>query len=222
MTRVWVTRDEPEGGPLATAIAQVGLVPVWEPVLETRVVGDAAEELAELCPDDWLVLTSPRAIQAVALGPSRVPRVAVVGAASERLAREREFRVQFVSPTGSGEGVWEAMAELAEGRRVCFPRSSLASVPELAGIEVVAPVLYEPRSRAFDRMVIGRVDVAALVSPSAVRSVAERVGRLPIPAASIGPTTSAAVRGAGGEVFVESPDRSFLSLARSIVAASAR
>jgi len=74
MTRVWVTRDEPVGGPMAGALEAVGLTPVSEPVLETRVVGDAAEEISTLGPDDWLVLTSPRAVRGVAIGPARRPR----------------------------------------------------------------------------------------------------------------------------------------------------
>lgn len=222
MTRVWVTRDEPPGGPLATAIEQTGLVPVFEPVLETRTVSDASEEIGTLGRDDWLVLTSPRAIAGAALGPARVPRVAVVGRVSERMARERGLRVELVSPTGSGEGIWEHLADHAVGRRVCYPRSSLAKVPRLPGAEVIAPVLYESRSRRFDPAVATRVDVAAVASPSAVRSIVERLGELPVPAASIGPTTSAAVRDVGGELLVESPDRGFLSLARAIVAVVSR
>ena len=80
MIRVWVTRDEPPDGPLATALIAAGLSPVSEPVLETTTIGDARAELALLDQDDWLVLTSVRAIRAVAQPEARVPRVAVVGA----------------------------------------------------------------------------------------------------------------------------------------------
>lgn len=219
MTRVWVTRDEPPDGPLTSEVAAAGLTPVHAPVLRTVMVGDAAAEIASLGPADWLVLTSPRAIRAVALGPARAVRVAVVGAESVRVARELGLRVEFVSPTGSGAGVWEYLGEHARGSRACYPRSSLAEVPELPGVEVIAPVLYETRPVAFERGIAAGVDVTAFASPSAVRSVSERLGTLPTPAASIGPTTSAAVRGAGGELLAEAAEPSFRSLALSIVAA---
>lgn len=222
MTRVWVTRDEPPGGPLCRAVAGEGLEPVHEPVLETATIGDAAPEIAALRPGDWLVLTSPRAIRAVAVGPARLPRVAVVGAESERAARSLGLRVEFVSPTGSGEGVWTHLARHARGLRVCYPRSSLAEVPALPGVEIIAPVLYDTRPRAFDRSVGARIDVVAVASPSAVRSIRERLGSLPAPAASIGPTTSEAVREAGGVLLAEAPERTLQALARAIASAVGR
>ena len=216
MTRVWVTRDEPPDGPLATALAAVGLDPVHEPVLETQVLTDAAQEIGALGAEDWLVLTSPRAIAAVAIGPARVPRVAVVGEASARAAHGLGMRVEFMSPTATGSGLWDALALLAAGRRVCFPRSSLATIPDLPGAELTAPVLYETRARPFDPDVAGRADIAALASPSAVHAVLDRLGSLPCPAAAIGPTTSAAVHKAGGTLLVESPRPGFDALAEAI------
>lgn len=218
MTRVWVTRDEPRAGPLATALEAAGLAPVSEPVLETHPVGDARAEIAALGPDDWLVLTSPRAIEAVAQPEARVPRVAVVGEASAQLARDTGLRVAFVSPSGDARGLWRHIEEHGAGLRVCFPRSSRSAPPTLRQARLTAPVLYEVHDRSFDITVAESVAVVTFASPSAVQSVAKRLGRLPIPAASIGPTTSAAVTQAGGRVFVESPERDFNSLARALAA----
>lgn len=222
MTRVWVTRDEPAGGPLACALAAVGLVPVAEPVLATRVVGDAHAEVAALGRDDWLVLTSPRAIRAVAAGPARVPRVAVVGEVSAALARGLGMRVELVGATGDGAGLWAGLAGRAAGRRVCFPRSSLSEVPELGGVELAAPVLYEVGERDFDRSVASRVDAVAFASPSAVASVLDRLPGLALPMASLGPTTSEAIRRRGARVAVEAASRSFESLAAAIATLAER
>ncbi|MCH7840618.1 MAG: hypothetical protein IID38_10345, partial [Planctomycetes bacterium] len=82
--RIWVTRDETPGGPLSAALAAVGLTVVCEPVLQRRVIDDAAETISRLSPDDWLVLTSVYAVEAVRADRARIPRVAVVGEASRR------------------------------------------------------------------------------------------------------------------------------------------
>ena len=59
---VWVTRDEKSDGPLSSALRSAGLGVILEPVLERRVVTDAADVIARLGPDDWLVLTSVYAV----------------------------------------------------------------------------------------------------------------------------------------------------------------
>ena len=63
---VWVTRDEPPDGPLSTALWNAGLEVVHEPVIEKRIchTGSASEAISRLSANDWLVLTSPFAIEA--------------------------------------------------------------------------------------------------------------------------------------------------------------
>jgi uroporphyrinogen-III synthase len=216
MIRVWVTRDEPAGGPLATALERAGLVAILEPVLTTAVTGDARPEIESLSPRDWLVLTSPRAVAAAAIPGGPGPRVAVVGESSARLARERGFRVEFVSPTGEADALWRHIAKVARGERVCFPRSSLASPPPLQAIELSAPVIYEVARRAFDRTNAAACDVVAVASPSAVESIAGQLGAVPLPAASIGPATTRALRSAHAALLTEAPRPGFDTLARAI------
>jgi len=140
----------------------------------------------------------------------------VGGEASAALAREMGMRVELVSPTGDGAGLWGALAGRVASARVCFPRSSRAEVPRLAGIELLAPVLYEVCDRAFDPLVRGRVDLAAFASPSAVESVCRRLGAIGLPAASIGPTTSAAIRQLTASApVVEAAERDFAALAEA-------
>lgn len=211
--KVWVTRDETNDGPLSTALRAVGQVVVLEPVLERRAVGDAAEAISRLGPDDWLVLTSPYAISAVAAEPAQVPCVAVVAEPSRKAARARGFRVELVSPGGDGKSLFKELRRTVRNGKVCYPRSGLVPPPEpWAGVELLSPVLYETVPRPFDRDVVKRVDVVSVVSPSAV----DAVGPVDLPVASIGPSTSAAIRGLGIEPWVEAPERSFTSLADAI------
>ncbi len=225
---VWVTRDEPADGPLSTALRKVGLTVVLEPVVERRVITDAAEELSALGPDDWLVLTSPFAVRAVAGArfagarlesrsstPARVPRTAVVGDASRGAAEECGLRVELVSKGGTAHDLFRELQERVSSGKVCYPRSSLASPPEpWDAVEVLSPVLYETVPRTFDGSVVKRVEVVAVASPSAV----DAIGPLDLPFASIGPSTSAALRRIGCEPWVEAPARSFKSLAAAIAA----
>ncbi len=211
--RVWVTRDEASDGPLSTALRDVGLEVVLEPVLRRRVVSDAADAIGQLGPDDWLVLTSVYAVEAVALEPARRPRVAVVGEVSQRAALARGFRVELVSTEGIGKSLFDELQAKVESGRVCYPRSSLVKVPQpWAGVEIVSPILYETVARPFDPETVHRADVVCVASPSAV----EAVGPVDLPFASIGPTTSAAIRRLGKTPWVEAPQRSFESLASAI------
>jgi uroporphyrinogen-III synthase len=212
---VWVTRDEPADGPLSAALRAHGLTVIHEPVLERRVVAQAAEIIGQLGPDDWLVLTSPYAIEAAACEAARTPRVAVVGEPSRRVAQACGLRVELVSTGGHGASLFRELRSRATSGVVCYPRSARAAIPTpWPGVELRSPVLYETNPRAFDRAVIEQVDVVAVVSPSAVLAI----GPLDLPFASIGPTTSAALRKAGREPWVEAPTPSFEALAAAIAA----
>ncbi|MBU0618247.1 MAG: uroporphyrinogen-III synthase [Planctomycetes bacterium] len=213
--RVWVTRDEPRDGPLSTALRDHGLLVVCEPVLERRVVAGALDVIAQLGPDDWLVLTSPYAIEAAACEAAKTPRVAVVAQPSRRAAEAHGMRVELVSSGGDGESLFRELRGKVTSGIVCYLRSSRAAMPESwPGVDLRCPVLYETTTRAFDRGVINRVDVVSVASPSAVLAV----GPLDLPFASIGPTTSAAIRNLGREPWVEAPTPSFEALAVAIAA----
>ncbi len=213
--RVWVTRDEEPEGELSAALRSAGLDPVLEPVLERRLTANPGELIAALGGDDWLVITSAFAARAFR-GAATPAKVAAVGEATEHACREAGLRVELVSPEATGKSLWPALWKRVQaGSTVCYPRSSLADVPGApASVRFTAPVLYETLPRAFDAAVIGRVDAASLVSPSAVRQLARQMP-LP-PCASIGPTTSAAMRAHGIPVWVESSAHTFHDLANAI------
>ena len=211
--KVWVTRDEEPGGALSAALKAVGLKPILAPVIMRRVLTDAREEMASLGPSDWLVLTSVYAIEAVAADVARVPRAAVVGEASRRSAESLGLRVELISAEGSGRDLFERLRELARGAKVCYPRSSLAELPDLPDdIELISPILYETSARNYRPGIIDEVDAAAVASPSAVHAI----GVIDLPLASIGVTTSAAIRTLGMQPWVEAPTPAFDALAKAI------
>ncbi|TVQ55084.1 MAG: uroporphyrinogen-III synthase [Phycisphaerales bacterium] len=210
--RIWVTRDETPDGPLCRALGEAGLEPVCEPVLLRQRTGDARDELSMLTDEDWLVLTSVFSVECLADLPAKPPRIAAVGPATAEAIRSRGWNVDLETDR-SGEDLWAALRERAETGVICYPRSSLASPPEAwADVVIVSPAVYETRPRDFDPSVIGRIDWIAVTSPSAVHIV----GPSNAPFASIGPTTTAALREIGITPRVEAARPTFGDLAREI------
>jgi uroporphyrinogen-III synthase len=216
MTRVWVTRVEGENGELATELRQCGLMAVVEPVLEMHLVHTTLDDVAQLHPDDWLVLTSPFAIRSVAPVIASNQRIAVIGQSSATLAQSLGLIVQLVSPTTNANGLWKHLACQEPRRNICFPRSSLASIPRIDGLHIHAPVLYSVVPRDFDLKVVSRSDVVTFTSSSAVLSVMKRLEKLEIPAVSIGPSTSLVLRHKGVAALVEAEKRTLHSVAIAV------
>ena len=215
--KVWVTRDESADGPLSTALRQAGLEVVNEPVITRRVISDARDEILSLGENDWLVLTSAYAVKAAHQPETVVFKVAVVGQATKQAAQDAGWTVAFVSEGGDATSLFAELAPRAAGRTICYPRSSQAKPPLLADdITLLSPVAYETVPREYRTEVVDEVDVIAVASPSAVRAVLV-TGKMDKSFASIGPTTSAALRELGLEPWVEALDKSFTSLARVIV-----
>ena len=197
MTRVWVTRVEGEDGGLPQNYAQCGFTPIVEPVLEMQLVHKELDDIANLHPDDWLVLTSPFAIRSVAAVVVPNQRIAVIGQSSATLAQSLGLNVRLISPTTNAIGLWKQLALQEPGKNICFPRSSLASVPQVDGLRIHAPVLYSVEPRDFDINVVSRSDIVTFTSTSAVLSVLNRLGSLELPAVSIGPSTSNVISAEG-------------------------
>lgn len=213
-----MTRDEDLNGPLSSALHDAGLTVVHEPVVARGVLNDAGDELRRLTRDDWLVLTSVYAIDAVALDAARIPCVAVIGEASESAAKALGLRVELVSSEGDARTLFDALRTRVTQGTVCYPRSSLVAPPDpWGGVTVISPVLYETVARNFDHSVIDRVDIVCVTSPSvvdAIRTAGVQLDQLRF--ASIGPTTSAKLRQYEIEPRLEAAHRSFASLAQAI------
>lgn len=216
MTRVWVTRVEGEGCELATELRQCGLIPVVEPVLVMHLEPKTLDDVATLNPDDWLVLTSPFAIRSVAAVVTPHQRIAVIGHSSATLAQSLGLNVQLISPTTNATGIWKQLASQNPRRNICFPRSSLASIPMIDDLHVHSPVLYTVEPCDFDIDVVSQSDIVTFTSVSAVLSVLNRIGRLELPVVSIGPSTSMALRQKGITAIVEAEERTLQSVAIAI------
>ena len=211
--KTWVTRDEPPDGPLGCALRAAGLEVAHEPVLRRRSLTDARTEISQLGSDDWLVLTSVYAIEAVAGDVAQVPKVAVVSEASRRAAEARGFRAALVSNGGTAKSLFDELFNLAQGKTICYPRSSQATPPNApTGIELVSRVLYETIAREYRQSIVDEVDIVAVTSASAVRAV----GVVKLLYASIGSSTTTALREIGIEPWVESAHPNFDSLAQMI------
>ncbi len=213
--RVWVTRDEERDGPLCVALRSVGLHDVWQPVLQRQVSDIFDISLVNsLGKEDWLVLTSPFAIECVArLTQHRIPRVAVVGKVSQQLATALGFRVAIVSKEGTSTSLFADIKQHIQSAKICYPRSSQAKpLCRWSNAEVNCPVLYETTPRDVNPLVTEKIDIIAIASASAARAV----GLINLPYASIGPSTTSTLRDMGIKPAVEASDRSFSSLAVAI------
>ena len=216
--RVWVTRDEGEDGPLSKALRAAGRTPVLEPVVEVAALmgpDDFVVPMTDLERKDWLVLTSARAVAALPRIGTRA-RVGVVGPATRKAAEALGLEVSLESSDGTGAGLWKEIDRRAvRGARIFFPRSDIAEVPRLTGVQMTAPAAYGTRARAFDETVVTRVDAAAFASPSAVRAAEHVLRGTKLVTLSIGPTTSDALLALRVFDVREAQSPTFAALART-------
>lgn len=217
--KIWITRDEPTDGPLGSAITEVGLTAVHEPVLKRSVITNAREVISRLGFSDWLVFTSVNAIESVAADVARIPQVAVIDEATQKAAERLGFRVDFVSKSHCINSICDELKERAQGATVCYPRSSKAVEPAFeqdndSKIKFISPVLYETQECPFNKSIVNEVNVVAVTSAAAVHAI----GIVDLPFASIGPLTSSALNELGIKPWVEAANTSFQLLAEAIAA----
>jgi uroporphyrinogen-III synthase len=210
-------------------------------------VGPLDEALAGLSDYDWLAFTSAHAVESLAGRPAWAgalraaprPRVAVVGAATAAALEAQGVKADLRPSEGGALALAAALLSAAGGRplRVLWPRSDIAR-PELrealeaGGVRVADPVAYRTRAGAPARVsefhrLLERGEVAAVcfLSPSSATNLAAALGRTDLAVlagqtrvASIGPTTSAALRSLGAPPDLEAGERSALGLAEALVA----
>jgi hydroxymethylbilane synthase len=225
---VLVTGSDSQAEPLVRTLKAHGALPQRMPTIVIEPVPDRAPlehavDRAVTGDADWLVLTSPNAVEPMidALkGRSVEANVAVVGA---RTAEALERHGVPVHLTADGPGAERLITELTNtgisGARVlCLlsekARPVLATGLRVAGasVEVVTAYRNVPVEHIGDvpRGLIrgGRVDAITFASPSAVESF-RRLAGADLPALSgaaffaIGPTTADALHGAGLPVHGE-------------------
>lgn len=209
---IWVTRDEPSDGPLSRALRAAGLSQlIVDPVVQRRALPAAATALLAVAPEDLVLFTSAYAAQVVA-APRTLLRVIAVGERTAQEARARGYDVIHVGDDDA-ESLLPVLRELASHRAVWHP-CSLLSVPltDSQLLDLRSIPVYDTMTRAYEPSSPEHVDLAIVTSPSAVAPLA----RLGIPLASIGETTSRAIRAAGLVPVVEAAQPTFESLAAAV------
>jgi uroporphyrinogen III methyltransferase / synthase len=229
--RIVVTRAPEQAGELARLLeehgAEVLLCPLvaFERPEDTGALDSALGRLGEF---DWLLFTSQNAVRffeerrrelEIPLEWGR-PRVAAVGPATAKAARELGYHVEYLADESTGRGLARGLGEKVAGRRVLLPRSdrARADLPELlraASAEVTEVVAYRtvpPGQQGLDaleKIQAGGVHAVVLASPSAFERLAEQLGMEAlreltgrVALAAIGPVTAAAIRQAGLPVAV--------------------
>lgn len=223
---VVVTR--PAGGEdaLSARLRELGAAVRELPAIELGPPADPAPldaALRALAGFDWVAFASAAAVERVLgrLSELGIPSAALAGRGLAAVGPATAARLaaglrppDLVAAEASGEGLARALAERVRGRRVLLPRPAEGR-PELldglagAGAEVLAVEAYRTLPVPAERLrplagwvERGEVDAVAFASPSAVRAVAEALGReAPLLGrallAAIGPTTAAALRQAG-------------------------
>ena len=209
----------------AAALLVAGIPALVDPYLVVSPASDAARGAQLLCDlegagrDDWLVLTSPRAIeawstlvgsdaltQALAAARARGLGVAAVGTSTATTIDPPAERVG----TSGADALVAELTRLTPGNAL-FPhgrltRPALADALTAAGWTVKSAVVYDTvpvteRPASASAVSAGNVAAVLLRSPSAVAAVAQWAtvaARVRIVA--VGPSTTAAAQGRGWDV----------------------
>jgi uroporphyrinogen-III synthase len=247
--RVVVTRPRGQEEGLVRGFREAGARVEWVGLMEVvggnevelRRVAGAIDGFA------WIAFTSANAVgPLLELLPQGLPagvEVAVVGEATARAVRARGVEPSLVARERSGQGLAREMAGRGDlrGVPVLLPRAGdarreLAQGLRAAGAEVAAVVAYEKRLPA---AAAGRVRElfppgeplgwVTFTSPRSARTLAELVDRQAggwesrrstLRAASIGPTTSAALRRLGVEPAAEAATPADEALVRAVARAA--
>ena len=201
--RVANTRHESPDGPLARALAQVGLVSWHCPTIAIAPADnpqDLNSALSALERFDWVVFTSAHAVEVACRRPEwqaaaesgAIPRLAAIGRQTARRLAGLGYMPDVV-PDQAGPGPLAAAlvraAGTLEGTRVLWPRGDLARrdlgvALSRAGATVVAPVAYrtvpgrqESLAELASAIEEGRLDAIAFCSPSSAENLARGLSR---------------------------------------------
>lgn len=227
---VVVTRDEPDDGPLASGLRNLGLRVLTWPVL--RISPPASVEpleraLATASDFDWITFASQHAVAAVTARLRSAPpraRIAAVGKRTAETLQDKGWHVDIVPEEATAEGLVKALApEIAPGAKVLFPASSRA-LPTLAaglrklGADVLEVEAYQAEAAPLDvddcRALIDEEAIGAVTftSPSAVEELDHALGdmhfnRLLSRSAivALGPTTGRALIERGHQPVLAEP-----------------
>ena len=237
--RIVITRAMTDSEELARELSKRGAIPLICPLVSFAEPEDFApldKATDEIGRFDWIILTSVRAVRAVAGRasesgrPLRPPgctwRAACIGPVTAEAARLASFPVAHVAETHNGVALAEELGSRLRGAKVLLPRSDKAN-PDLPtalrryGAEVTEVVAYRTvKPTDVDRSTLGIIafgETHAILffSPSAIKhfgmvsSTSWRSLRdlqNEMAITAVGPVTAKALREAGVERMVVSAD----------------
>jgi uroporphyrinogen-III synthase len=212
-----VTRPEP--GVLAELLIAADAHVVHMPLIEMIDPEDSGaalrSALADLQPEDWLVVTSPEGARRVVVAADSIwlsgaypPfKVAAVGRATAAVVQVATRRpVDLIPAVQLGSAVVSEMAQLPQLQRVLVAHGDLADPSLVAGLgshghQVTAVVAYRTVARAPSVEALQEAreaDAVVLASGSAARSWAQYCAQIHPPVVCvIGPSTAAVARECG-------------------------
>jgi uroporphyrinogen-III synthase len=244
--RIVLTRAVEQARELKARLENMGAVVLLFPAVnfsEPTDTKDLDQSINSLNEFDWILFTSANAARFFAgrcrkLGvePSNEGnfRCAAVGPATASAVAAEGFPVDYVAQKFIGSALARELSTMLNGRKVLLPRSERArpDLPEAlkaVGALVTEIVAYHAGGvGSIDPEVMRairdtQVDVISFFSPSAIENMRAALGeellsRLGAKAkmAAVGPTTAAALRGAGLTVAIEAPLATAESMAVAI------
>jgi len=237
--RIVVTRASAQAAGVRDALLELGAEVLEMPALRIEPLDDARERLARTTFQeyDWVIFTSQNAVQ-IAWDALRSAgrdarafaalRIACIGRATNDSLLTHGLSGDVVPARFVSEGLLDALAarDDVRGRRVLYlaaegARDVLPDGLRALGCDVDVISLYHTTPDETDRealrkaMSSSHVDAATFASASAVRGFLDAIGAAlarTVPAISIGPITSDAIREAGMTLAAEANEASVTSL----------
>jgi len=244
--RIVVTRATQQAPILSEKLRELGADAIEMPATQIARLDPAPlrNSIDRIADYDWLIFTSQNAVAIFweqLLGRGKDSRalgglkIAAVGPATAGALLEHGITVDVIPQRFVAEGLLEMLGErddvsgskvlyiTAEGARDVLPAGLREMGAELAIIEAYRTIPDGEGAAALARAIeAGKVDLATFTSASAVRGYIDAVGEdlaLKVPAASIGPQTSDALREAGIEVETEAEESTIDGLVSAVLRA---
>ena len=244
--RIVVTRATQQAHALSERLRELGADVIEMPATQVARLDLAPlrKAIGELSKYDWLILTSQNAVSIFweqLLGEGRDARalaglkIAAVGPATAGALLEHGITVDVIPNRFVAEGLLEKLRERDDlsGKRVLYvtaegSREVLPQGLKEMGADVFVLEAYRsiPDGEGAERLARtiegGKLDLATFTSGSAVRGYVDAIGddlAAQVPAISMGPQTSDALREAGIEVKAEAKESTLEGLVSAVLSA---
>jgi uroporphyrinogen III methyltransferase/synthase len=244
--RIVVTRATHQAQALTDKLRELGADVVEMPATQVARLDLAPlrTAISDLSRYQWLILTSQNAVSIFweqLLGGGRDSRalaglkIAAVGPATAGALLEHGITVDVIPERFVAEGLLEMMREradvaskrilyvTAQGSRDVLPEGLKEIGADVEVVEAYRSVLDGEGAERLARAIeAGKLDLATFTSGSAVRGYVDAIGEdlaTQLPAASIGPQTSTALREAGIEVKAEAKESTLDGLVSAVLSA---